>query len=323
MVIGVGAFFEHTLRHGFQVADETGQREEFEPIISGIDFPPIETVARGALETVMIVMPAFAERDEGEDRAVAGIVVGFEAAFAHDVSHGIDAPGAVKEEGRADEETPNEHLPAGGAEGGGEGFEGDSEPEKGNGKEDRHDEIEAIEPDELGELREILDLRVVGREIAFAGDPADVRPPESMDMWRVSIFRLIAVLVVMAMMIGPPERTALHGGAGEDREEKLTHARSAVGFVREIAVMDASNRKHADEVERDRGPHCKGARADPDYTETAGVEEDEGHHAHPIDAIGFVAHFLGTFGAVIGVDPLHERVGSAFEVGGRGGLIRF
>ncbi len=128
-------------------------------------------------------MPAFAEGDDGEDRAVAGIVVGFEATLAHQVGHGIDAARAVKEKGGADEETPHEHLPTVGAEGRGEGFEGDSETEEGNGKEDRHDEIEAVEPDELGKFREILDLGIVGGEVAFAGNPADVRPPESMNVW--------------------------------------------------------------------------------------------------------------------------------------------
>ena len=144
-----------------------------------------------------------------------------------------------------------------------------------------------------------------------------------MNVWRVSIFRLIAVFVVMAVMIGPPERTSLHRGAREDREKKLAHPRGAVGFVGEVAVMDTGNRKHADEVERDRRPHGKGACADPNHAETAGMEEDEWHDADPIDAIGFVTHLFGTIRAVIGVHPLQERAGGAFKIGGREGLIRF
>ncbi len=120
----------------------------------------------------------------------------------------------------------------------------------------------------------------------------------------------------MAMMVGPPERAALHRGASEDREEELAHARGAVSFVGEIAVMDTRHRKHTDEVERDGGPDGERTCADPNHAETAGVEEDEWHDSHPIHAIGFVAHFFGPFRAIIGIDPLHERAGDASEKGG-------
>ena len=154
---------------------------------------------------MVVVVPAFAEGDESEDKAVAGIVVGLEATFAHEVGHRVDASGAVEEDGGADEETPDEQLRAVGAQAGGVGFEGDTRQEDGGREENRHDEVEAVEPDELGEFREVLDLGVIGREITAAGDPADVGPNETMDVGRVCVLGVVRVLVVVAVMVGPPE----------------------------------------------------------------------------------------------------------------------
>ena len=97
---------------------------------------------------MVVIVPTLAQGDEGEDRAVARIVGSLETTFPHQVSHRVDATGAVEEKGGADEEAPDEHLPAIGAESGSEGFEGNSETEKRNRKEDGHNEIEAVEPDD-------------------------------------------------------------------------------------------------------------------------------------------------------------------------------
>ena len=121
----------------------------------------------------------------------------------------------------------------------------------------------------------------------------------------------VAVQVVMAMMIGPPERAALHGGAGEHGEEELAEARRAVGLVREIAVVDARDREHADEVQGHRSPDGKGAGTGPDHAEAAGMQEDEGHDAHPVHAVRLGAHLFGPIRAIIGINPLREGGGGA------------
>src|SRR3954464_8874486 len=114
-------------------------------------------------------------------------------------------------------------------------FERHSTEKKRRGKKRRHDEVEAIQENQLRVFREVLDLRVVGREVALAGNPADVRPPETVDMRRMRVGVFIGVLVMMPMMVGPPKRSALHGRAGKHRQEKLADARSLVSFVRKIA----------------------------------------------------------------------------------------
>jgi len=139
--------------------------------------------------------------------------------------------------------------------------------ESGEREENRDDEVEAVEPHELGEFREVLDLGVVGREIAAGRDPADMGPEEAVDVGRMGVLRIVGVEVMVAMMVGPPERAALDGRRGPQREEELADAGRAVGLVGEVAVVDAGDGKHADEVECDGGPDGDGAPADPDHGE--------------------------------------------------------
>ena len=140
-----------------------------------------------------------------------------------------------------------------------------------------------------------------------------------MHMRRVRVLGIIRVLVMVAMMIGPPERPALHRGAGPQREEKLAGARGGEGFVREVTVMDARHREHADEIKRDRRPGGKGAHAHPQHAEAADMEDDKRHHAHPIHAIRLVAHLFRPVGAIIGVDPLDDCGGHTAKQPGTGG----
>ena len=70
---------------------------------------------------------------------------------------------------------------------------------------ERPDQIEAVEKDELRILHKIPDQPVVRGKVPAAGQPADVRPEEAMHVGRMSVFRFIGMLVVVAVMVGPPE----------------------------------------------------------------------------------------------------------------------
>ncbi len=64
---------------------------------------------------MVIIVPTFTERDEGENPRITGIILGIEAAFAPDVRHGINAGRTVEEGSGRDEEAPHQHLPARGS----------------------------------------------------------------------------------------------------------------------------------------------------------------------------------------------------------------
>ena len=91
-----------------QVPDQTGPREGAEEVVGDVDFPPIESLAHGMGEAVVIVVPAFSEGDEGEDEAVAAVVSCFEALTAEGVGQGVDEEGGVEEDDGAHHEAPHE-----------------------------------------------------------------------------------------------------------------------------------------------------------------------------------------------------------------------
>ena len=160
---------------------------------------------------VVVVVPAFAEREEGEQEAVAAVVAGREALAAEDVREGVDGAGAVEEDDGADE-APDDELSAGGAEAGMRVPEPRADAVEHHADEERHEGVEAVEEDEFGIFGEVLHAVVIGGEIARAGDPADVRPPEAVLPGRMGIRLLVRVLVMVPMVGRPPEGTALHGG---------------------------------------------------------------------------------------------------------------
>ncbi len=55
---------------------------------------------------MVIVMPAFASGEEGNPPVVGGVVAGFEAARAPQMSHGVDEPGDVEADGNSQEDSP-------------------------------------------------------------------------------------------------------------------------------------------------------------------------------------------------------------------------
>ena len=196
---------------GFEVPDEAELGHEFEAVVGEIDFPPVEALAGAAHVAVVVVVPAFAQGDEGEPEVVAALVGGFEALIAPDVGEAVDEEGAVQEEDGADKEAPDEELPAIGAEAGGEFLKEPAGGVEGEAHEGGDDEVEAVQEDELGVFGEVFDGAVVGGEVFAAGHPTDVAPDEAVDQSGVWVFRGIAVLMMVAVGAGPPEGAALDG----------------------------------------------------------------------------------------------------------------
>src|SRR5258706_7919163 len=101
------AFGEDVVGDAAEFADDAEPREELQAVVGEIDLPPIKTLAGGGHEVVMIVVPAFAEGDQGEQPVVLAGVGGREAALAKDVGERIDGERAVPEEDGAQEKAPD------------------------------------------------------------------------------------------------------------------------------------------------------------------------------------------------------------------------
>ena len=110
---------------------------------------------------MMIVVPAFAERDHGERKIIAAVVRRIEAARAPKMRERIDAERSVKKHYCRDEETPHECRPS-------------SAREQNRGQRDGRNPVIAIEPSQLGILAEIFDRARVVALVFLGKNPAYV-----------------------------------------------------------------------------------------------------------------------------------------------------
>jgi hypothetical protein len=94
-------------RHGPQFPNQAGPRKRFQQIIRDVNFPPVKTLARRGHVAMMIVVPAFAKRDERENQTVAAVVIRFVAALADEMRDGIYGRRCVKQNRGADEKAPD------------------------------------------------------------------------------------------------------------------------------------------------------------------------------------------------------------------------
>lgn len=72
--VAAPAFLENRLGHRLQSPDQAQPRKHLQAVVGDVNFPPVEPVAGAALETMVVVVPAFTQTDQGENETVAGIV---------------------------------------------------------------------------------------------------------------------------------------------------------------------------------------------------------------------------------------------------------
>ena len=106
-----------------------------------------------------------------------------------------------------------------------------AQTEKRHTEQCRNESIKPVQENQLRELRQIFDTIVVGGKIPRARNPTNVRPPKTTMPRRVRIVVLVGMLMMVTVLIGPPERAALHRRSADQSEEKLHRSRSAESFV--------------------------------------------------------------------------------------------
>ena len=200
---------------GLDVPDEPDGLQELQLDPGGVELVPGQAVARRGRVGVMVVVPAFAERQQRDPPRVLRIVLRREAAAAPHVRGGVDQPGRVQADHHAQEDRPVDERPAA------DGEQGEAEHRQ------RHPVIRgqpAVErvSAEVGRVARHERGVVVVR---FAEEnPADVRP-EAADARRVRIERLVRVLMVLAVGGDPEDRPALERQRAADRQEILEQLR--------------------------------------------------------------------------------------------------
>ena len=89
----------------------------------------------------------------------------------------------------------------------------------------------------------------------------------------MNILLLIRVAVMMPMMGRPPEWASLHGRIAQSPKNKLPEPVGFESFMRKIAVVEACDGEHADQVKQDRHTDSCPGPADPENTQTHQVQE--------------------------------------------------
>jgi len=150
---------------------------------------------------------------------------------------------------------------------------------------DWHQDVEAIEPAQLRELQQITHATQIGLKTARRQEPAHVRANEAVLYGRVRILGFVGVGVVVTMMRRPPERPALHRRRADDAKDELPHPRGLEGTVREVAVIEPGDGKHAHDIGEHGHHDGHGAPTDPDHGQTGGMDGDEGNDSGPLDPV--------------------------------------
>src|SRR5271154_1351737 len=121
-------------------------------------------------------------------------------------------------------------------------------------------------------------------------------------MW---IAPTVGVAMVVTMVRGPPQRTALNAGGTNGSKDELQCARRPKGLMRKIAVVEPSQCKHAHGIKRDCRRYRKARHTDPDHAETAQMQRYKGQRPQPVNALVVLTAGI----ANAGIEPAREGNG--------------
>src|SRR6266849_4329832 len=214
-----------------EVPHDAEPGENLQRVVGYVNFPPEEALARRSHEVVMIVVPAFAEREQRQQPVVLAGGTGFVAARTEKMRERIDGEGVMPQQYRAQAEAPDEQRPS-------------ADQPQHHAERDGRNYMLSVHPaklEKLGKVSDIFGARVV---VFIRDDPADMGPEESEKSGRMQIQFLVRMPVMMAVMRRPPEHALLRRGHGHERDHKLKHAAGLKRAVRKITVVTRGDEEH-------------------------------------------------------------------------------
>jgi len=257
---------DRCLRGKADVPGEVKYFEQADEEPGDVELPPLEAVAGGGGEGVMIVVPALTETDDAEEGIVAAVIGVLEGAGAPEVADRINGEGGVVHEAHSDQAAPEETheggvpgVADGAGDGGGDGqAENDEDPEPAVAGAD------GVVGQKIGDGAVEVGRRGF-KEPAEMGMPhAAEESPESAAvlMGGMGIALTVALLVMAAMEGAPLQHGALEGHGAEADENEANDGIGGEGAVGEEAVV-----------------------ADADSDDGGGVHAEEQIDFHPADAV--------------------------------------
>jgi hypothetical protein len=271
---------------------------------------------------MVVVVPALAVREQGDDPVVAAVVGRLVVAVAPDMGDRVDRPGAVKHDDRAHEHSPDEQaggeLAGAGQRAGGK--PADREANRGDqgrvGHVDPKPRAAALERDVEGIAEQVADIPLIAEHVAVVAvlhqQPAHV-PPEEPGQRGVGIGLLIRLLVVHAVDRDPAGGRILERADAKDGQRVLEPLRAGEALMREEAVVSDRDAEHAEEkVAGDGGGHS-GPTKKPgqEGEQRRRVDHRQGQQIVPLDR-----HGLGGLWDVERLMPAEDGVVEGIDRGG-------
>jgi hypothetical protein len=257
---GDSLFGKQVRRHFAEVPHDPEPGEHLQRVVSDVDLPPVEALARRGHEVMMVVVPAFAERQQRQQPVVLAGVGGFIAPRTEEVRERIDRKRIVPEHHGAEAEAPYEQRPSA------------DEHQRGAQGDRRHQMI-FVQPAQLGifgKIPDVVDARVV---VLVRNDPADVRPEKPEQRRRVQIQFLIRIPVMVPVMRRPPQHALLRGGRRDKGDHKLEYPAGLERAVRKIAVVARGHEKHAHQKNTQAGEEIRPVKMNEKYPEGKNVNQ--------------------------------------------------
>jgi hypothetical protein len=251
---GGGGFFafDDTSGRLLDLVDDAHDFQELDDVIGRVKFPPKETLPSAVRVVMVVIVPALAESDDGENEGVPAGFPRLITAGAKEVAEGIDGEGGVIKDHRAKAEAPEEiHHAAHGCS-----SHQETEKKGDDGQEERWDDVVPVNENELRKLGEILHALSIILVIIRSQHPADVGPVKTLLFDGMDVILLVGMLVVVPMMSCPPERTFLSGHTAQPGQDELEPAGSFKGTMREISVITASDAEFTDQEQSDAKKNC-------------------------------------------------------------------
>jgi len=187
-----------------EIPYEARPGEKLEQVVRHIYLPPADSLALDAGKSVMVVVPALPQRDDGQDETIFATVVGLKSLISHQVGQRVNEKCPMIEQRGAGKKPPGKHLKPAGVKGRRLNLKELPEAKEGDGQEEGGHLMMPVQPLQLPITSEVLDLFLPRRKIFFTQHPANVRPPKTPAEGRMNVIHMVGRFVMMPVVGRPP-----------------------------------------------------------------------------------------------------------------------
>ena len=140
--------------------------------------------------------------------------------------------------------------------------------------------MKTIDEAQLWILSEVFDSVMLDRTVSTTEHPADVRPKSIIGHWRVDVFLLVGMLMMVPVIGCPPHGAKLSGRSAHPGHDELEGAACFESTVRKIAVKASSQREDSDYVSYRERYYSNPAETSKKDSQREQVHKENGRRSH-------------------------------------------